>query len=356
VFGIGEVGECVDGLTCACVGPCADPQVADAPSTCVAGGTDSTSSSAAPTSQSDGPITAQYVLNGHYHTGMLNAAKLHLRKMFAHTLGVPVSKVSMTASSNSIKWVVTDTKDWNPILRSPQFSAKFMSFLRANQSVAQMLGMMGVQRVHCNLMRTKQDCWGYAYDPEAEFGEHLEEMEDLLVCTWNPIHKVCTVSNLGEAPEGSITAVYPTPGNVATTGATTGFTSTGSTTGFTGTGSTTGTTTTGTTTGMGSNSGSSPMVIPYGMEMEDFCPTLTPAQCKPPCVLRRGRCREMDRRLKMTPEEHSSTSHKVFSGKDVAIVVVGFILGASVAMGATLWKSRGVSMDNDVFIPLDERV
>lgn len=287
---------------------------------------------------------------------MLNAAKLHLRKMFAHTLGVPVSKVSMTASSNSIKWVVTDTKDWNPTLRSPQFSAKFMSFLRANQSVAQMLGMMGVQRVHCNLMRAKQDCWGYAYDPEAEFGEHLEEMEDLLVCTWNPIHKVCTVSNLGEAPEGSITAVYPTPGNVATTGATTGFTSTGSTTGFTGTGSTTGTTGTGTTTGMGSNSGSSPMVIPYGMEMEDFCPTLTPAQCKPPCVLRRGRCREMDRRLKMTPEEHSSTSHKVFSGKDVAIVVVGFILGASVAMGATLWKSRGVSMDNDVFIPLDERV
>eukprot|EP00493_Phyllostaurus_siculus_P018152 UN18436 len=56
--------------------------------------------------------------------------------------------------------------------------------------------------------------------------------------------KFATVSNLGEAPEGGIGAVYPTVG----TGATTGTTGTGSTTGFTGTGSTTGTTGTGTTT------------------------------------------------------------------------------------------------------------
>eukprot|EP00493_Phyllostaurus_siculus_P027346 UN27693 len=35
VFGIGEVGGCVDGLICACVGACADPMVADAPSKCI---------------------------------------------------------------------------------------------------------------------------------------------------------------------------------------------------------------------------------------------------------------------------------------------------------------------------------
>merc|ERR1719285_1318724 len=35
VFGIGNVGDCVDGLTCACVGACADPMIADAPSSCI---------------------------------------------------------------------------------------------------------------------------------------------------------------------------------------------------------------------------------------------------------------------------------------------------------------------------------
>jgi len=35
VFGNGNVGECAEGLKCACVGMCADPMVADFPSTCV---------------------------------------------------------------------------------------------------------------------------------------------------------------------------------------------------------------------------------------------------------------------------------------------------------------------------------
>jgi len=35
VFGIGNVGECAEGLKCACVGGCADPMIADYPSTCV---------------------------------------------------------------------------------------------------------------------------------------------------------------------------------------------------------------------------------------------------------------------------------------------------------------------------------
>jgi len=35
VFGRGDVGECDEGLVCACVGPCADPMIADYPSTCV---------------------------------------------------------------------------------------------------------------------------------------------------------------------------------------------------------------------------------------------------------------------------------------------------------------------------------
>jgi hypothetical protein len=35
VFGIGQVGNCADGLKCKCVGKCADVLVADAPSTCV---------------------------------------------------------------------------------------------------------------------------------------------------------------------------------------------------------------------------------------------------------------------------------------------------------------------------------
>jgi len=304
---------------------------------------------------------------------MLNAAKLHLRKMFAHTLGVPVSKVSMTARSKSITWTVKDTKDWNPTLQSPVFTSNFFALLRSNPSVAQMLGMNGAQRVHCNLMRSKQDCWGYAYDPKADFGEHLEEMEDLLVCTWNPMHHVCSVSNLGEAPESGIAAVYPTVGTGSTTGnagtgSTTGAVSTGSTTGVVSTGSTTGVASTGSTTGSagtgttntgstttGSNSGS-PLVIPYGMEMEDFCPTLVPAQCKAPCVLIRGTCQELDRLLKVAPEEDKSNAHKAISVKEVAVVIFGFILGASLSVGATMWKSRGISVDNDVFIPLDERV
>ena len=35
VFGIGDVGECAEGLVCMCVGPCADPMIADYPSTCI---------------------------------------------------------------------------------------------------------------------------------------------------------------------------------------------------------------------------------------------------------------------------------------------------------------------------------
>merc|ERR550534_2236879 len=38
VFGPGYVGECGFGFECECVGPCADPQVMDAPSTCVKAG------------------------------------------------------------------------------------------------------------------------------------------------------------------------------------------------------------------------------------------------------------------------------------------------------------------------------
>ena len=32
---MGDVGECAEGLKCACVGTCADPMIADYPSTCV---------------------------------------------------------------------------------------------------------------------------------------------------------------------------------------------------------------------------------------------------------------------------------------------------------------------------------
>jgi len=35
VFGIGEVGKCAEGLLCACVDACANPMIADAPSTCI---------------------------------------------------------------------------------------------------------------------------------------------------------------------------------------------------------------------------------------------------------------------------------------------------------------------------------
>merc|ERR1719383_1210364 len=35
VFGMGDVGDCGEGLKCACVGACADPMIADYPSTCV---------------------------------------------------------------------------------------------------------------------------------------------------------------------------------------------------------------------------------------------------------------------------------------------------------------------------------
>eukprot|EP00493_Phyllostaurus_siculus_P022282 UN22614 len=35
VFGMGDVGDCAEGLVCACVGACADPFIADYPSTCV---------------------------------------------------------------------------------------------------------------------------------------------------------------------------------------------------------------------------------------------------------------------------------------------------------------------------------
>merc|ERR1719397_228040 len=35
VFGLGYAGDCAEGLTCACVGMCANPWIADYPSTCV---------------------------------------------------------------------------------------------------------------------------------------------------------------------------------------------------------------------------------------------------------------------------------------------------------------------------------
>eukprot|EP00493_Phyllostaurus_siculus_P020274 UN20599 len=35
VYGPGFVGDCADGLKCACVGNCADPRIADAPTTCI---------------------------------------------------------------------------------------------------------------------------------------------------------------------------------------------------------------------------------------------------------------------------------------------------------------------------------
>jgi len=232
-------------------------------------------------------------------------------------------QVTVAVSPTIVQYQVRSLTNYNSLMNDSVFQNRLNRTLSLNKDIRTVLGLKQLQRVFCNTLKQQRDCWGYACDPEEKGkGGKCPKMrisEKTSLCMWNPFTGSCVSSEV-ELPEreskGELPEIRPNE--------------------------------------KGGDKGEKipPNNKPFGgRKAEDYCPTLSKANCKGACSWMAGSgCQEIDL---MRPKPHSAVEHDSTNHLNYTLVTVAVVSSMITMMAYLAFKKRQLRTqgnDNDDYL------
>lgn len=221
-------------------------------------------------------------------------------------------QVTVSASPTTVQYQVRSLTDYNSLMNDPVFQNRLKRALSLNKDVRTVLGLGELKPVFCNTLKQQRDCWGYACDSEEKGKDgkcpKIRIREKTPLCMWNPLSMSCVSSEV-ELPERESKGELP---EIRPSGKYEG--------------------------------GDKGEKIPSknepfgGRKAEDYCPTLSKADCKGACSWMYGRgCQEIDL---MRPKAHSAAERDSTNHLNNTLVTVGVVSSMITMMAYLAFKKR----------------
>jgi len=238
----------------------------------------------------------------------------------------PADEVIVSVSPTTVQYQVRSLTNYTILMNDSVFQNQLKRTLSLNKDVRTVLGLGELQPVFCNTLKQQRFCWGYACDSEEkEKGGKCPKMrisEKTALCMWNPLTGSCGVSSEVELPERESKGELP---EIRPNGKYEGGDK-----------------------GANIPSNNKPF---GGRKAEDYCPTLSKANCKGACSWMYGSgCQEIDL---MRPKAHSAVEHDSTNHLNYTLVTVAVVLSMITMMVYLAFKKRHLRKqgnDNDDYL------